>query len=1159
MIEKYFEEIEKNVRKEYDFCQKARKKGYDPEEKVDIPIAKGISERVEGLISAVYPDILGSGVANRIKALEKKYGMLDWRVSLTIAEEVAKQKFCKFKTKKEAMETAIRVGLAYTTLGVISAPLEGFIELKIRKRKDGKEYLAACFAGPIRAAGGTAAAVSLLITDYVRIKMGYSPFDPSENEIRRYAMEIRDYHERATNLQYFPSEEELEFLVKNLPIQIDGDPTEQIEVSNYKDLERIETNRIRGGMCLVLAEGLAQKAKKLAKKLNKWSKEMELDWDFINEFLKIQKKIKSKGETKKESKEQKLSPNYTYISDLVAGRPVFSLPLKTGGFRLRYGRTRTTGLACAAIHPASMHILNDYIATGTQLKVERPGKAAAIVPCDDIDGPIVLLIDGTVKKLDTPKEAKEVKNKIKNILYLGDILFNYGDFYENNHKIVPAGYCQEWWIQEFENSIINYFGSLDLEKASKFLRINQEKLEQIFSKPTKTKISFRLAHKISTIFNIPLHSDYTYYWKNSQVSDLKKLFLEIKNSKITKDEKEKVVKIIIKEKEELKSILEKIGLPHLFINKEFIVIEKPHSELFFNLINNKNNLEINESENQLDYVSRLLNIKIRDKSGTFIGTRMGRPEKAKQRKLLGSPHVIFPVGEEGGRMRSFQSALEAKSITAEFAHFFCKKCNKETIFSICENCESKTEIFSKKGTGYYNSESTFARKKIDINHYFSKSLKKIGTTIYPDLIKGVKETSNKEHIPENLVKGILRAKNNIYVNKDGTTRYDMIELPITHFMPKEIGTSVEKLKELGYETDIHGRELIDNAQMIELFPQDLILPNCNDSPDEKCENVLFNVGNFIDDVLEKLYDKEKYYNFKSPKDVIGQLVIGLAPHTSAGIVGRIIGFSKTQGMFTHPLYHAAMRRNCDGDEACVLLLMDGLLNFSRSYLPDRRGSRTMDAPLVLTYKLVPAEVDSEVHAIDMLWRYPLEFYEAGEEFKNIWDVDILKVEDVLQTERQYQKYTFTHSVTDMNFGVTCSSYKTLPSMKDKLMGQMDLAEKIVAVDSSMVASLVITKHFLKDIKGNLRKYSMQKFRCVACNEKYRRPPLIGKCTVCGGKVIFTISHGSVIKYLEPSISLATKYNVSTYLKQTLEILDKTVLSALGQEKERQEGLGQWFG
>ena len=34
------------------------------------------------------------------------------------------------------------------------------------------------------------------------------------------------------------------------------------------------------------------------------------------------------------------------------------------------------------------------------------------------------------------------------------------------------------------------------------------------------------------------------------------------------------------------------------------------------------------------------------------------------------------------------------------------------------------------------------------------------------------------------------------VNKDGTTRYDMTELSMTHFRPKEIGTPVKKLKEL---------------------------------------------------------------------------------------------------------------------------------------------------------------------------------------------------------------------------------------------------------------------------------------------------------------------------------------------------------------------------
>ena len=124
---------------------------------------------------------------------------------------------------------------------------------------------------------------------------------------------------------------------------------------------------------------------------------------------------------------------------------------------------------------------------------------------------------------------------------------------------------------------------------------------------------------------------------------------------------------------------------------------------------------------------------------------------------------------------------------------------------------------------------------------------------------------------------------------------------------------------------------------------------------------------------------------------------------------------------------------------------------------------------------------------------------------------------------------------------------------------MDLAEKIRAVDTSDVATLVIEKHFIRDIKGNLRKFSMQQFRCVNCNEKYRRPPLVGKCTKCGGRIIFTIAEGSVVKYLEPSISLANKYDVPSYLKQSLELVKRRIEGVFGKEKERQEGLGKWFG
>ncbi|MCH8127281.1 hypothetical protein IIC38_15195 [candidate division KSB1 bacterium] len=88
---------------------------------------------------------------------------------------------------------------------------------------------------------------------------------------------------------------------------------------------------------------------------------------------------------------------------------------------------------------------------------------------------------------------------------------------------------------------------------------------------------------------------------------------------------------------------------------------------------------------------------------------------------------------------------------------------------------------------------------------------------------------------------------------------------------------------------------------------------------------------FVDELLKEFYKLDKFYNFESEKDLPGVLVMVLAPHTSAAIVGRVIGFSETQGFFAHPMFHAATRRDCDGDEACVILLVDALLNFSRKF------------------------------------------------------------------------------------------------------------------------------------------------------------------------------------------------------------------------------------
>ncbi|MEA2036561.1 MAG: DNA polymerase II large subunit, partial [Nanoarchaeota archaeon] len=933
--------------------------------------------------------------------------------------------------------------------------------------------------------------------------------------------------------------------------------------------ERIETNRIRSGTCLVMGEGIAQKAPKLWKQISKWGKEFQLDeWMFIEQFLSIQKKVKSKST----EKSGKVNPVYTYIEDLVAGRPVLTHPLGLGGFRLRYGRSRVSGYSAASIHPALTYALKGYIATGTQVKVERPGKAAALTCCDSIEGPIVKLNNGNVIRLETTTQAKKYVNEINEILFLGDILFSYGDFFNRAHPLIPAGYCEEWWVQELEKAIVNLFGTIDLDKLASLVEISKEAIDILLKEPLTKRLTAKASIQFSKKLDMHLYPYYTYHWDLISSEKLLNLADWFDKPKIIV-EGGNTQKIILPLDQENKRSLELIGLPHNLVNNEYVVIEKDAALVIsemFSLGNKdieklKNIINTNKEKDIIGIINSFSPIKLRNKSGYFIGARMGRPEKAKVRKLTGSPHSLFPVGKEGGKLRCFQASLDEGKVTADFSLYKCKHCNKETVFSICESCDKETEKqYFCKSCGTLETEecqhgacSTYNQIEIDIRTIFEKLKHKIKEQTIPDLIKGVRGTSNKDHIPEHLAKGILRAKHEVYVNKDGTTRYDSSQLPITHFKPKEVGTSVEKLKELGYETDIKGIELMDSNQVLELKPQDLIPPACDESPEEGADKILFKVANFVDDLLVKLYDLKPFYNLNSEKDLVGNLVVVLAPHTSAATVGRIIGFSNTQGFFAHPMLHAATRRDCDGDEASLSLLVDVLLNFSRQFLPNTRGA-TQDAPLVLTSHLIPAEVDDMVFDLDITKCYPLEFYEACLNFKKPWDVEIEQLGKRLNKEGQYENFGFTHDTDDINSGVRCSAYKTLPSMEEKLKGQMELAEKIRAVDTSDVARLVIEKHFIRDIKGNLRKFSQQQFRCVNCNTKYRRPPLIGKCIKCNGKIIFTISEGSIIKYLEPAISLAEKYDLPHYLKQSLELTKRQVEGVFGKEKDKQIALGQWF-
>ncbi len=1160
-LKEYFENLEKQVKKVYKVAEKAKEKGLDPKPEVEVPLATSLAGRVAGLIYTLYPQLKNDKFVNRILELEKEHGSLDPVVCLRIAEETAKEKFCKFENLEQGIDAGIRVAIAYQTLGVVSSPLEGYTEFKIEKTKDGKDYFSPYYSGPIRSAGGTAAAFSLVIVDYLREIFGYEKYDPQEKEIKRAVTELYDYHERITNLQYLPTEKEIEYLFKHLPVQINGDPSSVREVSNYKDLERVETNFIRSGFCLVLGEGISQKAPKILRMIHKLrEKGFKLSgWDWFDDFVEFQKKEQQgKGASK--------GGAAVYIKDLVAGRPVLGHPSRQGGFRLRYGRARNTGYSCLAISPATMAILNGFIAIGSQLKIELPTKGTAIASCDSIEGPIVRLRNGSVRKVKDKEEGKRLFDSVEEIIYLGDILVPFGDFVNRNHKLVKPGYCEQEWYQQLKKKTVE--NNVDVE------------IQNIY------EISLEKARDISRKFQIPLYPQFIFYWSQISYEDFLSLIDWLNHSRY---DKKLILPYNNTEQERFKQgkrVLEILGVEQE-VATENVLVDKEESEAFLtNLGIDKNNFrhdidflsekikkfhEDKHEEEVLKIINHLSEFEIIDKAGTFIGSRMGRPEKAKLRKLVGSPNVLFPVGKEGGRMRSINEACNVGHIKSDFPIFYCQNCKKETIYPKCEKCGKETKKMyycyfckEKMFTSYcpkHDKCNEYENKKIDILELFNNSYKTLNLlpSEIPRLIKGVRGTSNKNHVPENLTKGFLRALFNLQVNKDGTIRVDGTELPITHFKPKEVGTSINKLKEMGYEKDVYKKDLENEEQILEIFPHDVILPSCPDSVEEKSEVIFSRAANFIDLLLMRFYNLESFYNIKTREDLVGHLLACLAPHNCAGVVGRIIGFSKTQSILASPYFHGAMRRDCDGDEAAVMLLSDLLINFSKEYLPAHRGG-TQDTPLVLNMRIRAGEVDDMVFDIDILKELPLELYEKARQGKEPKDVEIEQIIHRLGKgeEKEFTNLWYEYEVSDINGGILCSSYKKLATMQEKVQKQMELAEKIRAAETSDVARLIIDRHFIRDIRGNLRKFSQQVFRCSKCNEKYRRPPLSGICSKCNGRIIFTISHGSIIKYLEPAIQLADKYHIPAYVSQSLALTRRYIESIFGREKEKQEALQKWF-
>ena len=1057
-IEEYFGVLSSEFDKAYTVAKSARAKGLDPKETVEITPAPDLPSRVEGLINI-------EGLADMIRDLSDNQTVKHTKLAFRVVDEICKNSRFDSLDQIKRIELAVRVGSAILTEGVLVAPTEGITGVKRWKNPDGTDYISVLYAGPIRGAGGTAAALSVALADYARRIFNIGQYRPGLEEIERYVEEVELYHSRCARLQYRPSDDDVRTIVSNCPVCVDGVPSETIEVGVHANLKRLAydgkevfmSNRVRGGVPLVICEGIAQKAKKLLKEV----KPFGLEWEWLNNTIKV--------DIKRSDLKQKDGPGF--LDELVAGRPILAYPNHVGGFRLRYGRSRFSGIAAKGFSPATMIITMGFIAVGTQLKMDSAGKGCIAVPVDSLEGPFVKLRSGESLRINDAETAMRYKDDVEKILSLGDILITFGDFRKSNSLLKPSSYVEEVWDAQ-------------LEKVG------------FVEKTDHRNIGFNAAYDMSLKYGVPIHPKFLFELQAVDKNRVTELALHIiRNSNVSGTDIYGLGDLSIDRNESVERTLDLLNVPHRISDGRVLIPSDFAKSLLGSLgfiDADKKSLRVNEltldkyDMGSPDALSMLNKVSVfsMPKRSTYVAARIGRPEKAKERLMKPAPNALFPIGDHGGRDRNLSSAyiLGSKkfsgNIEVEIARYRCSSCKRVVPSQFCYDCNQRAEIervcpnckaiiAGAKCERCNMDTVAFENRNIDFTKLVSDGMKRLGVSKMPRVVKGVRGMMSHDKSVEPVEKGILRSLAGVYIFKDGTARFDATDVPITHFYPEEIGVSVERLRELGYTKDCNGNELKEPGQLVELRHQDVIL-------NRHGADYLLRVSRFVDDSLDKMYGLPRFYNAADVNDMVGRLVITLSPHTSCGVLNRIIGFTDANIGFAHPYTISARRRNCDGDEDTTMLLLDALINFSRNYLPQTVGG-TMDTPLILTLNVKPEEVDDEVHVMETVERYPPEFYEKTYANSSPSEIKIGCVEDRLNTKDIFSGIMFTHASSSGAVAASPkrSTYTKLKTMQEKLDAEFALMEMLEAVEIRDAARKVIMSHFIPDLIGNLHSFSKQ--------------------------------------------------------------------------------------
>ena len=1104
-------------------ASRARRLGLDPIGSIESKTVFDLADRVNQMLG------LGQfeGLVDRLRELLKS--TTKERAALTISQEIALGKFGGID-KQKALDYGIRAGLAVMTDGVTVAPLEGIYSVTIKQNDDNSDYASVSYAGPMRSAGGTEAGFSLVIADVTAKKLGLSNYRARGEEVDRYVEELRIYEREVGNFQFKVTDDDIRYAISNLPVEVDGVETDPVEVVVHRNLKHVSTDRMRGGALRVLNDGVIGRANKLTKKLVNLN---ITGWEWLGQL---------RGGTQQTTNETEQAG--AHFEEVISGRAVLSMPKRRGGFRLRYGRSVNTGLSAIGIHPAVATLLDFPVVAGTQVKVDLPGKAATIAIVDSIEGPTALLRDGTVRKVSSASEAAALRGELLKVIDLGDVLISYGDFLENNKNLPLSPYVPEWWAQDVLNALVSI---PDAQQRLGDVGLTVEQVRSWALQPFSARLSAREALAVSRSLAVPLHPSFTPRLDRASIPDV----LELRGDSVF-DGSNVVVDLA---SHRAAQILQNVLIEHTIEGTKAIIRGDAALILAELLGLGRDVPNASEHIDSLDLVQSISGVRLGRQTTTTIGIRVGRPEKAMVRRLKPPVHGLFPVGNAGGPSRDINKAAKTGTVEIEVANRICPSCNERRMTPKCEICGEQTERYlSCPRCRITTEEPTCPNCGLKTNTYSQLSFdlkgklelvktKMVFSQSKP--VKGVRGLTSQSKTPELIQKAIIRSKHDVYVYKDGTLRIDITNAPLTHFRPSDVGSEPGRLVQLGYATDFKGAPLVDTSQLLELKPQDIIVP-------AEIADDLVKMAQFVDDELQTIYDLPSFYDVKKPEDMIGKVVIGLAPHTSVGVLGRIVGYSPTQVCFANPCWHAAKRRDCDGDGDSLLLLLDAFLNFSIEFLPNQIGG-LMDTPLLVQPILLPAEVDEQAHNFDIAFTYPRQFYEQtrSSPAASTQQKAIELIGSRLASEKQFYDYGFTHGTSTLTVKHSRAAYSTLRTLTEKISKQIEVADRVGAVSTKEVVESIIKNHLIRDIMGNTKKYATQSFKCKKCGLTVRRPPLSWACPNCGGELRETLTRASVEKYVSIAQRLAREYDVDPYLRNRLDVVQRE-LDQLFQGKRKPE-------